>query len=179
MRGQVLAPQKLLLSKGERLSGYSLHSLRVEVSSGTGYDLKMENINTTQITDAIQTSFPKVQGIYLFGSFSKNDARLHSDVDIAILLPHTLAKQVGYLSLSPLHLALEKDLKRRVDLINLRQVSTVLQKEVIATGRLLAIQDQYAVDEFEMLTLSFYQKLNEERKELLDDFWKTGKAYNV
>ena len=41
------------------------------------------------------------------------------------------------------------------------------------------MQDQYAVDEFEMLTLSFYQKLNEERKELLDDFWKTGKVYNV
>jgi hypothetical protein len=32
------------------------------------------------------------------------------------------------------------------------------------------------VDEFEMLTLSFYQKLNEERKAILADFFRTKKA---
>jgi len=30
-----------------------------------------------------------------------------------------------------------------------------------------------------MLTLSLYQKLNEERKEILEQFFETGKAYDV
>lgn len=33
--------------------------------------------------------------------------------------------------------------------------------------------------EFEMLTLSLYQKLNEERKEILAAFRETGRAYFV
>ena len=74
---------------------------------------------------------------------------------------------------------LEKQVNRSVDLINLRLVSTVLQKQVIEYGKVLACQDQYALQEFEMLTLSFYQKLNEERKEILQSFWDTGRAYHV
>ena len=60
-----------------------------------------------------------------------------------------------------------------------RRVSTVFQKEIVATGRLLFCADENAVAEFEMLTLSFYQKLNEERKEILEEFERTGKAYDV
>ncbi|MCZ7670644.1 MAG: hypothetical protein M5U34_27580 [Chloroflexi bacterium] len=39
--------------------------------------------------------------------------------------------------------------------------------------------DEYAADEFEMLTLSYYQKLNEERREILAEFARTGRAYPV
>jgi predicted ATPase len=34
-------------------------------------------------------------------------------------------------------------------------------------------------DEFEMLMLSFYQKLNEERQDILAEFARTGRAYPV
>ncbi|MCJ7817700.1 MAG: helix-hairpin-helix domain-containing protein [Candidatus Thorarchaeota archaeon] len=47
------------------------------------------------------------------------------------------------------------------------------------TGRLILSNDKRAVAEFEMLTLSYYQKLNEERSGILQEFYKTGKAYNV
>ena len=30
-----------------------------------------------------------------------------------------------------------------------------------------------------MLVLSFYQKLGEERAEILEEFWETGRAYRV
>lgn len=56
---------------------------------------------------------------------------------------------------------------------------TVFQKEIVTTGRRIACADNYAAEEFEMLTLSLYQKLNEERKEILEQFFETGKAYDV
>jgi predicted nucleotidyltransferase len=49
-------------------------------------------------------------------------------VDIALLLPHETAKRLGSLYMTDLHAELEQLLNREVDLINLRQVSTVLQK---------------------------------------------------
>ncbi len=139
----------------------------------------LQTIETNKLVTAIRLHFPAVQGIDLFGSFATASASTASDVDIALLLPHQIAKQNRNLYLSELHLALEKQLHRSVDLINLRLVSTVLQKQVIESGRLLDCQDQYAIAEFEMLTMSFYQKLNEERKEILQDFWETARAYNV
>jgi hypothetical protein len=44
---------------------------------------------------------------------------------------------------------------------------------------LLYCADQYPTDEFEMLALSSYQKLNEERREILDSILLTGRAYQV
>ena len=138
-----------------------------------------QTIETSALVTTIRQYFPTVQGVYLFGSFATNDVHEKSDVDIALLLPHQIAKQNRNLYLTELHLMLEKQVNRSVDLINLRLVSTVLQKQVIEYGKVLACQDQYALQEFEMLTLSFYQKLNEERKEILQSFWDTGRAYHV
>jgi len=50
---------------------------------------------------------------------------------------------------------------------------------VTCTGKVIFCNDENARLEFEMLTLSFYQKLNEERKEILEDFYKTRRAYPV
>ncbi|MBM4302441.1 MAG: hypothetical protein FJ121_13125 [Deltaproteobacteria bacterium] len=60
--------------------------------------------------------------------------------------------------LSPCRVELEKTLPREVDLLNARQVSTVFQKEIIGCGRRIHGADRYAVDEFEMLVISYYQK---------------------
>ena len=81
--------------------------------------------------------------------------------------------------MSPLRFSLESLLNRPVDLINLRLVSTVFQKEVVCSERRIYCVDDYAADEFEMLALSYYQKLNEERRAILDEFWQSGKAYAV
>jgi predicted nucleotidyltransferase len=119
-----------------------------------------------------------VQGIYLFGSFGAGEERPDSDMDIALLLPPELAKSEKDLLLSDCRFALEKALHQEVDLLNARMVSTVMQKEIIG-GRLIHSPVRQAVDEFEMLVLSYYQKLNEERKEILESFRKTRRAYAV
>jgi len=122
--------------------------------------------------------YPALQGIYLFGSFGTADERTHSDVDIALLLSPNEAKQAGPLALGELHNELAMALGREVDLLNARLVSTVFQMAIIY-GELIYCADRYAVDEFEMLTLSYYQKLNEERAEILAEFRRTGRAYAV
>lgn len=130
------------------------------------------------IIEYVLLHYPTVQGIYLFGSYGTSDQRTDSDVDIALLLPEDEAEQAGFLALSDLQLELSAALGRDVDLLNVRLVSTVFQKEIIF-GELIYCGDRYAVDEFEMLTLSYYQKLNEERAEILNEFRRTGRAYAV
>jgi predicted nucleotidyltransferase len=136
-------------------------------------------MTTNIIIETILDHYPNVQGIYLYGTFRTEDEWPNSDVDIALLLPPAEAKQAGSLVMSDLYLALATKLKKDLDLVNLRQVSTVLQKEVVAADRRIFCADEYAADEFEMLTLSFYQKLNEERAEILVEGLKSGRFYNV
>lgn len=122
--------------------------------------------------------FPHTQGIYLFGSHGTTEEWADSDIDIALLLPHDEAKRVGHLVLSDLRLRLSMVLGRDVDLLNARLVSTVFQKAIIF-GELIYCADRYAVEEFEMLTLSYYQKLNEERAGIVEAFLQSGRAYAV
>ena len=127
----------------------------------------------------IVDAYPATQGVYLFGSFGTEDERQDSDVDIALLLPPMQSRQEQDLQTSPCRASLVRLLRRDVDLINARLVSTVFQKEIIANGRLIYCADQYAVEEFEMIVLSLYQTLNEERREILDSFAADGRAYNL
>ena len=136
-------------------------------------------IPTDSIVAAVLKHYSDVQAVYLFGSYAANDAWPDSDVDIALLLPHETSQACGCLLMSELCSELESLLKRKVDLINLRQVSTVFQKEVIMADGRIWQPDEYAADEFEMLTLSYYQKLNEERREILEEIQASGKILNL
>jgi predicted nucleotidyltransferase len=123
--------------------------------------------------------YPDVQAIYLFGSYGTEDEWPESDVDIAILLPPEKSKKAGSLAMSKLHLALGSMLKKDVDIINLRHVPTVLQKEIVTAERRIYTADPYGAEEFEMLTLSYYQKLNEERAEIIESALKDGRFHHV
>lgn len=131
------------------------------------------------IVRIVREHFPHAQAIYLFGSCATGEEWPDSDIDIGLLLPPNPEAAADPMSLNLCGATLADCLRKKVDLVDVRQVSTVMQKEVIAAGRMLFCMDQYAVDEFEMLVLSYYQKLNEERRELLDAFAQTGRAYGV
>ena len=127
------------------------------------------------ITKTILEHHPDTQAIYIYGTYGTVDEWPDSDIDIAVLLPPKQAKEAQYLPVGDLRFELEAALDRKVDLVNLRRVPTVLQKEVIAADRRIYCSDDYAADEFEMLTLSYYQKLNQERAEIIEDAVKTGR----
>lgn len=139
-----------------------------------------ENMNEYDlIVRIVLEQYPAVQAIYIFGTYGTADEWPDSDADIALLLPPEQARRQPQLMLTPCCYALADALGRPVDLLNAREVSTVFQKEIIESGRLLYCADGDAVAEFEMLTLSYYQKLNEERKAILESFRATGRAYAV
>jgi uncharacterized protein len=123
--------------------------------------------------------YPDIEAIYLFGSAKTDDEWPESDVDIALLFPHYQAKLIENLPFSECNTALTNILKKEIDLINLRLVSMVFQFQIITTGRLIYTGSENAISEYEMLTISSYQKLNEERQDILQEFYSTKRAYPV
>jgi uncharacterized protein len=140
-------------------------------------------MNNEQVLEAIERMvlqhYPAAQAIYLFGSYQTEDEWPDGDVDVGVLLPHDAAKATRLLAISECKNRLAEVLGKEVDLVNIRLTSTVFQFQVVATGRLVYVGDEKAAQEFEMLTISKYQKLNEERRPILDAFYKTKRAYTV
>jgi len=131
------------------------------------------------VIEATLGRYPDAQAIYVFGGCGTDYERADSDVDLALLLPPERARAAGELALCDLRFELESLLGRDVDLINLREVSTVLQKEVVVADRRIYTGDEYAADEFDMLTLSYYQKLNEERSEIIAAALAGGRFHRI
>ncbi len=127
----------------------------------------------------LQKNAHRLQGIYLFGSRAVGGQRDDSDIDIAMLLHPKAARQMTGLQSFTLQCELAVELDLSVDLINLRQVNTVMQMEIIHTGELIFCADAYVCEEFEMLTLSFYQKLNEERADIMAQVMRTNRILQV
>ncbi len=133
-----------------------------------------------EITTPVISAHPTTQAIYLYGTWGTEHQRQDSDLDIAVLLPPTTARAVDYSAWLRLSAEVAQAAKvEYADLINLRTAPVILRKEIIAANRRIYCADEYAADEFEMLTLSYYQKLNEERREIVEIGLSTGRFYYV
>ena len=128
----------------------------------------------------VRKRFPDIEAVYLFGSFADGTQDDGSDLDLALLFcPPLDRKQRKNLFIHPLHAQLQELTGRKVDLLNLRQMPTVLQKEIVMLGRRIYCANEVVADEFDLGVMSRYQKLNQERAEILQQFETTGRAYNV
>ncbi len=136
-------------------------------------------MNYSGMIKLILAAFPHCEAIYLFGSFYSGEETSNSDIDIALLLPYGISQSSPDLGYSDLRFELEQNTGRKVDLVNLRAVNTVFQKEIIFNSKRIFENDLEKIEEFEMITLSLYQQLNDERKEILEQFKLTGRAYSV
>ena len=139
----------------------------------------MDSAARVQIVETVRLSFPDTEALYLYGSAAAGTLGPNSDVDLGLLLPHVRAREEGSLVLHDLRFDLEKLLNRDVDLVNLRRSPIVLQKEVLATGVLLYETDPATTAGYEMLVLSLYGKLNEERADILAAFAADKRAYKL
>ena len=115
-----------------------------------------------QIISTLKPFHP--QAIYIFGSVAMGTARPQSDIDIAFLPPHPCDP----LPIFDKSNQLADLLRRDVDLIDLRNASTVMAKEVIRTGKLIADANTRQRQEFEMRTLADYAQLNIDRRPILE-----------
>jgi predicted nucleotidyltransferase len=136
-------------------------------------------VDLQALTDSILPRLPETQALYLFGSTATGGMTRNSDIDIAVLLPvlqaGTADKKLS-LEVKPF---LDEIAGRPVDLINLRMVSVVFKKEIIFTGERFFTADITAAEEFEMLTMSYYQKLNDERREILEELFRSKRSYAI
>lgn len=112
-------------------------------------------------------------GVWLYGSFASGDVRPDSDIDLAILTRRPLpGDRLRELALELIDLS-----GRDVDLVDLRQAPTVLQMQVISTGRRLYCRDRFACELFETHVFSDYVDLNERRADILGDIRRRGSVY--
>ena len=104
-------------------------------------------------------------GVVVYGSQATGKAAEGSDVDLAILLNQTASTYDLWNAAQTLACQIHKD----VDLVALRDVTTVLQKEVVEHGVWLLKEDAFACDLFETHVFSKYQQLQEERRDIIND----------
>lgn len=126
-----------------------------------------------KLVSTIVDAVPGCQAIYRFGTWGTADERSDSDIDLAVLPP---------LPLNPVRRwELAQELAslagRDVDLVDLRQASTVLRLQVVAHGERLHCADDDSVARFEDAVFSSYARLNEERRHILEDVRQRGSVY--
>jgi predicted nucleotidyltransferase len=120
----------------------------------------------------LQNVFPNAMGIYAFGSRIQGTANAQSDLDLAILV----AGYADPLQLFEIANQLADKLGYEVDLLDLRAASTVMQHQVITTGRRLWAKDIQA-DLFDVFVLNEKNALDELRAEQLNEIRETGRVY--
>ena len=111
--------------------------------------------------------------IFVFGSASTGNFRADSDLDIAFLTEtETDSYQVYQIAQE-----LSSLVGREVDLVNLKEASTVFRVQIVGKGEVIFAENKNLKDEFKMRTLKDYALLNEERAPILDRIKKEGDIY--
>lgn len=125
------------------------------------------------LLDLLRNRVSGLVAVYVFGSSETGGAHAASDLDMAVLASSRLDPMIRW--------ELQQDLAQRagrsVDLVDLRSASTVMQMQVVSTGRLLLSVDPVEVDRFEMYVFADYCRLNEERRAILDDVKRRGRIH--
>jgi predicted nucleotidyltransferase len=121
----------------------------------------------------LREEFPELISIYRFGSSGTDYERTTSDLDLAVYAGSPLP--VASLWYAAQELAV--DVGRDVDLVDLASASTVMRAQVIHGGERLYCSDEVACETFEDYAYSSYARLNEERREILQDILRRGSVY--
>ena len=121
----------------------------------------------------IREAVPDVVAVYRFGSTVSGTTHRESDVDLAFLA------QVPFDAVRRFELQerLAVELRRNVDLVDLRSASTVMRMQVVSTGEAIAVFDQSEKDRFETHVYSSYARLNEERRAILKQVLREGTVH--
>lgn len=129
-------------------------------------------IDEVWLCDTIREAVSGTMGIYLFGSRAQDTARPDSDLDLAILVAGYADPQTLWVLSS----RLANQVGCEVDLLDFRAASTVMQYQVLTTGRRLWGKDPEA-GLFECFVMSEKLNLDEARAGLLADIARDGRIY--
>ena len=119
-----------------------------------------------KIIDFLKKRIPAVVGIYIYGSYAANEMTPESDIDIAFFAEEKITPVEKWKIQEKLAALLDLD----VDLVDLKEATTILRSEVVEKGILIYSANKYKMDHFEMTTYSMYADLNETRVDILNDY---------
>ena len=125
------------------------------------------------IVELLRSEIDGLLAIYLFGSRARSEAGAASDTDVAVLRDLPLDNVDRWRVQERLAQRLHTD----VDLVDLRSASTVLRLQVVARGRVLFEADPVARETFEDMVFAAYARLNESRREIIEDARARGRVY--
>lgn len=132
----------------------------------------VSSMNIDALVAHLHARLPSLLAVYLFGSQASGTAGADSDLDLAVLV----AGEVEPLQLWQLSGDLADIAGCPVDLLDLRAASTVMQYQIITSGRRLWAADAQATL-FESFILSEKTALDSARAGLLADIQKEGRVY--
>ena len=131
------------------------------------------DINKKQtIIDMLKKEIPKLQALYIFGSYADGTATNTSDIDIAYLTTEALSPTRRWDVSQELAILLSHD----VDLIELSQTNTIFRYQILSKGTRI-YGEGYDVESFETLAYSFYLRFQEERKPIVDEILKNRSVF--
>ncbi|CAN5811735.1 type II toxin-antitoxin system antitoxin [soil metagenome] len=127
----------------------------------------------TEVVIRLQTEFPELIAIYLFGSSGTEYERPDSNLDLAVYAGGPLpVTKLWYLAQE-----IASVVGREVDVLDLAAASTVMRAQVIHEGKRIYCSDEVACETFEDYTYSSYARLNEERRGILRDVLRRGSVH--
>ena len=129
-------------------------------------------IDPALVARVVEEIFPEALGVWIYGSFADGSARTDSDIEILPEAP--LVYDWDYLARLG---DLASRLSRATDLVDLRRVPPLLRFEVFQAGLRIAARNPTACDFFETAAVSAYQRLNVERRDLLQEIRQRGTVY--
>lgn len=111
--------------------------------------------------------------IFVFGSSVSGNFSVDSDIDLA----YYSKDKIGLYDMFIIKEELADLLCREIDLINLRNASTVFKTQIVGTGIVFYCADRNRLDEFRIRTFKEYALLNEERQNILNKVKEEGAIY--
>lgn len=132
----------------------------------------LTGIVASEIVAMLRAALPGLLAVYAFGSRVQGSARPDSDLDLAVLVAGKVPPLQAWELAQTLAIRFDHD----VDLLDLRDASTVMQYQVITTGKRLWAKDVQA-GLFECMVLSEKTALDEARAGLLQDIQREGRVY--
>lgn len=143
----------------------------INEAAGESY-LEATFANDGPVVVAIRTALPSALAIYAFGSRINGTANSDSDLDLAVLV----AGYADPVKLWDLSGELADIAGFPVDLLDMRAASTVMQYQILQTGRRLWAREPQA-GLFECFVLSEKIVLDSARAALLNDIQTRGSVY--
>jgi uncharacterized protein len=132
-------------------------------------------IRHKNLLNDIQNVLADAQAAWMFGSFARGESRADSDIDVAVMFNPSLHMDTWKLRQQAQVLASQWG--REVDLVNIRDVSPVLQFEIIQSNQRLFAKDAEQADNFELFAMSQYRDYNERFAPEFARIAATGKVF--